>query len=271
MATPSDTLPVVGLHGAPRSGTTWLGEIFNSVPSAAYRYQPFFAYAFRARVDAARSAEDLEGILRDILATEDDFILQRGERRLAASGTAFAKAAPTHLVYKEVRYHQLLPRLLELPRFRGVGIIRNPLEVLNSWRHAPREFDPAWSFEAEWRRAERKNAGKPEEHYGYEGWKRAARQFEACRDAAPDRFRIARYADILADPETEIAGLLAFAGLPMTEQTAEFIARSTSTHQDDPYGVFRDHRERRAGEPLLKAIVDEVVADVEACGLAGYL
>lgn len=271
MGFPSDALPVIGLHGAPRSGTTWLGELFNSAPSAAYRYQPFFAHAFRPRVDAARGAGDLDGILRDILSTEDDFILQRGERRLAASGPAFTKTTPSHLVYKEVRYHHLLPSLLELPRFRAVGIVRSPLEVLSSWRRAPREFDPSWRFETEWRDAALKNAGKREEYYGYEGWKRATRQFEVCRKTAPERFRIVRYADILARPETEIAGLLAFAGLPMTAQTAEFIVRSTSTHQDDPYGVFRDHADRRPSEPLPKPIVEEILEDLEACDLAGYL
>ncbi len=40
-------LPIIGLHGAPRSGTTWIGQIFNSAPQVAFRFQPFFAHAFR--------------------------------------------------------------------------------------------------------------------------------------------------------------------------------------------------------------------------------
>ena len=44
-------LPVAGIHGAPRSGTTWLGQLFNSHPAVKYCYQPFFSHAFRGRAD----------------------------------------------------------------------------------------------------------------------------------------------------------------------------------------------------------------------------
>ena len=263
-------LPVIGLHGAPRSGTTWIGQIFNSAPEVAFRFQPFFAYAFRPRVDAAASSGDLDQILKDIAATDDDFILQRSGGRMADDGLAFAKSQATQVVYKEARYHHLLPTLMDIPRFKGVGIIRDPLEVLSSWRRAPREFDPAWDFGAEWREAGLKNAGRIEEFFGYEGWKRAALIFRAMAQRYPDRFRILRYGDLTADPVGVVRELFGFLGLAITDQTPTFLARSTSRDDGDTYGVFRD-LSRRAAPDLPAEVRAAVLDDVTRCDLATYL
>lgn len=262
-------LPVIGLHGAPRSGTTWIGQIFNSAPEVAFRFQPFFAHAFRARVDAATSAGDLDQILRDIAVTEDDFILQRGRPNLDGD-LAFAKSRASVTVYKEARYHHLLPTLMEIPRFRGVGIIRDPLEALSSWRNAPREFDPTWDFGTEWREARLKNAGRIEEFFGYEGWKRAALIFQDLAAKHPDRFRILRYGDLTADPVGVVGALFGFLGVAMTEQTVTFLRRSTSRDDGDTYGVFRD-LSRRAAPDLPDAVRQAVLEDVARCDLATYL
>lgn len=232
-------LPILGIHGAPRSGTTWLGQIFNASPQTAFRYQPFFAHAFRARVDAARTPEALEAILDEIAVTEDEFILQRGSAALARETLEFPKREITRLVYKEVRYHNLLPLLLQIPRLRGVGIVRNPLDVLASWVRAPREFRPEWRLADEWRFAPSKNQGRPAEFYGYARWKAAALLFERLQAADPARFRIVSYEALVGDPVGESAALFAFAGLPMCDQVEAFLARSTSFEDGDPYGVLR--------------------------------
>lgn len=261
-------LPVIGLHGAPRSGTTWIGQIFNSAREVAFRFQPFFAHAFRSRVDVATSAADLDQILRDIAATHDDFVLQR-ERR-ADGDLAFAKLEPSQVVYKEARYHHLLPTLMQIPRFKGVGIIRDPLEALSSWRAAPREFDPAWDFGAEWREAGLKNGGRIEEFFGYEGWKRAALIFQDMAASYPDRFRILRYGDLTADPVGVVTDLFGFLGLAMSDQTRTFLARSTSRDDGDTYGVFRD-LSRRTAPDLPPEVRRAVLDDVARCDLATYL
>lgn len=262
-------LPVIGLHGAPRSGTTWIGQIFNSAPEVAFRFQPFFAHAFRPRVDAAASAGDLDQILKDIAASDDDFILQRGGQA-PDNDLVFAKSPPAQVVYKEARYHHLLPTLMDILRFKGVGIIRDPLEVLSSWKNAPREFDPAWDFGAEWREAGLKNGGRIEEFFGYEGWKRAALIFQAMTARDPDRFRILRYGDLVADPVGVVTELFGFLGLAMTEQTQAFLSRSTSRDDGDTYGVFRD-LSRRAAPDLPAEVRTAVLDDVARCDLATYL
>lgn len=263
-------LPVIGLHGAPRSGTTWIAQIFNSAPEVAFRFQPFFAYAFRPRVDAARTPEDLDAVLRDIAVTEDDFILQRGERRLAERELAFEKAAPQRLAYKEVRYHHLLPMLMRIPRFTGVGIVRNPFDVLSSWANAPREFDAGWDFAAEWRWAGAKNGGRVEEFYGYEGWKRAARTFEQMAAEHPGRFHILDYDAVVRDPAAEMAALFERLGLSFGAQTQAFIKSSTSTPDSDPYGVFRSGPARPVDPRITSEIRAWILDDLRDGGLARY-
>ena len=58
---------IIAIHGAPRSGTSWLGQLFNSSPQVAYRYQPFFSYAFRGRIDTGSDVASLRGFFADLL------------------------------------------------------------------------------------------------------------------------------------------------------------------------------------------------------------
>jgi hypothetical protein len=263
-------LPVVGLHGAPRSGTSWIGELFNAAPEVAYRFQPFFAYAFRPRVDAARTPEDLDRILDAIAATDDDFVLQRRPDRLADPELAFAKTQATRLVYKEARYHQLLPMLMKIPRFRGVGIVRSPFAVLDSWVAAPKEFDPGWDFAAEWRHAPSKNGGRAEEFFGYEGWKRAMLIFLRLAGEYPERFRLLHYERLVADPAGEIAPLFDWLGLALSPQVADFLARARGRDDGDPYGVFRSGGPRPASGAITPEIRAAILDDLRASGLEAF-
>ena len=40
----------IAIHSVPRSGSTWLGQIFNSSSLVIYKYQPLFSYAFKGRL-----------------------------------------------------------------------------------------------------------------------------------------------------------------------------------------------------------------------------
>jgi hypothetical protein len=72
----SGGFPIVGIHGAPRSGTSWLGQLFNSSEHVAYRYQPFFSYAFKERLSVRSGALEIQRFFDDLRNTEDDFVLQ---------------------------------------------------------------------------------------------------------------------------------------------------------------------------------------------------
>ncbi len=233
-------LPVAGIHGAPRSGTTWLGQLFNSHPAVKYCYQPFFSHAFRGRADLSTDAAALRALFRDMRASDDPFVNQAGDASLSRRTPAFAKQAPTHLLYKEVRFHDLLPHFLDaLPEFKGIGVVRDPRFVLASWFKAPREFDPAWSRAAEWRDAPLKNQGLHENWYGFTRWAALANLFLGLQASHADRFMLVRYEWLVADPTAAMQELFAFCGLDMHPQTLEFVHESSTIGDDDPYGVYR--------------------------------
>jgi len=238
---------IVGIHGAPRSGTSWLGQLFNSHEQVAYRFQPFFSYAFRGRLTAHSDSDDMRRFFDDLLATDDAFVTQYGDARLAHEMPTFAKATATHLAYKEVRFHDLMePILATLPQARLIGIVRDPLQVIESWFGAPREFRHEWSIMSEWRAAPRKNAGLQENWYGFDRWKALARLFLDLEQRYPERFMIARYGDLVGDTFNWMERLFSFAGLSSTRQTTQFIQDSTSRDDEDPYGVYR------AGKPAIR-------------------
>lgn len=262
---------VVAIHGAPRSGTSWLGQLFNSNEHVAYRYQPFFSHAFRDRVDEHTDAAGLRAFFLDLIASEDGFLRQAGAHRLATSTPVFAKSAITHLVYKEVRFHHLLPHLMDsLGGLKAVGLVRDPRAVLASWACAPREFDPAWSLSREWRNAPSKNAGLRENWYGYERWKQLAQLFLTLSAAHPERFMLMRYEELSDSPEAAVRRLFDFSGLTLTPQADRFIADSTSRDDGEPYGVFRPrglHSPRR----LPDAIGREIAQDLSGTALSLFL
>ncbi|HET9034261.1 MAG TPA: sulfotransferase [Dokdonella sp.] len=256
---------IVGIHGAPRSGTSWLGQLFNSNEHVAYRYQPFFAHSFRERVNSHTDSAGLQAFFTDLLESRDEFLLQTGEKKLARSTPSFKKSNITHLVYKEVRFHHLLPHLLEsMPNMKAIGIVRDPRDVLASWANAPREFDPMWSLEREWRHAERKNAGREENWYGFERWKALARSLVELEKQWPDRCLLVRYEDLVKNPRDTLGLLFDFCGLASNEQVDDFIQDSTSRTDNEPYGVFRNHGEFGSTNGL-----DECIADLIADELRG--
>lgn len=263
---------VVGIHGAPRSGTSWLGQLFNSSDQVAYRYQPFFSHAFRGRIDEHSDSRDVENFMLDLLASEDAFVLQTGKGNIAARELRFEKGDVTHLVYKEVRFHHLLPVLLDsMPTSRYIGIVRDPRAVLASWFHAPREFSSEWSPSREWRTAARKNNGLEENWYGFERWRELARLFLELEQSHPGRFRVVRYEHLVREPLDTVRSLFEFCGLPLRGQTERFIQASTTSDDGDPYGVHRMPGRAR-DEIRLPAGVDRAIrSELEGTGLSGFL
>lgn len=263
----------VAIHGVPRSGTTWLGEIFNSSPRVIYKYQPLFSYAFKDFLGPDSARQEIDAFF-EALRTSEDAFLDRTEERARGMLATFTKEEPTHVVYKEVRYHHILHNLLRrAPDVRLVACVRNPLSVINSWLRAPREFrsDLGWQAHEEWREAPKKNLDRPEEFNGYERWKEATRIFLDLGHRYPERVRVVEYRELLADPEREVARLFGFCSLPVGEQTRVFLDRSTSESHPDAYSVFRaGQSDEKWQAELDPAIADEILADLAGTPLARF-
>lgn len=267
------SVQLIAIHGAPRSGTSWLGQLFNSSESVQFRYQPLFSYAFKDFLSPDSDARRIDEFAEALLRCDDDFVLQRNAASLSGYSLDFEKTACTHLVYKEVRHHDILPSILErCPSARGIGIIRDPRAVIQSWMRAPREFAKEWNIREEWRFAPRKNAGHPENWYGLARWIELSRLLMNLESDHPDRFRIVCYEDLVEDPHKTLQELFRFCGLGMTPQVTAFIERSRTQEDGQPYGVLRRGRTSTPSFTFLPAdLVTAIEEETRASGLGRFI
>lgn len=264
----------IAIHGVPRSGTSWLGEIFNSSPVVSYAYQPLFSYAYKDFLSGTSTRQEIDEFFFELLHSEDEFVQQK-IKRISGDMPNFIKGVATHIAYKEVRYANLLPSLLsESPDLMFCGIVRNPLSVINSWLSAPREFreDLGWVVEEEWRYAPKKNMDRPEEFNGYEKWKEAVQLFLRLKAEYIDRVFIVNYSDLLRDPLKQTRAFFDFFGLEFTSQTKNFLQESLTTDSSDAYSVYRHNQTDRKWESELDpCISQEIIADLKGTPLERYL
>lgn len=264
----------VALHGVPRSGTTWVGEILNSSPYTVYCFQPLFSYVLKSYLTPTSSVEEIDAFFARLLTIEDEFICQRSKR---ASGILprFGKLEPTHVIYKEVRYINILPNLMERAKdVLLIGLIRNPLSVVNSWLRAPKEFraDLGWDALEEWRCAPKKNLGRPEEFNGFEKWKEAAHLFHDLARQYPCRVRILRYSDVISAPLAVTKSLFEAISLSFTSDVERFLEDSCSITNPDPYSVYRQQqRDDKWKQELDPGIVASIVKDLKDTELWSYI
>jgi sulfotransferase family protein len=263
----------IAIHSVPRSGSTWLGEVFNSSCTSKYCYQPIFSYALKDFLAENSTKERIDEFFRLCAETKDDFICQTDKRKAGILPCFEKKGRISHVVYKEVRYINVLENLLRKDgNVRLICLIRNPLAVLASWFAAPKEFNPNWSKSTEWFLASSKNRNRSEEFYGFKRWVDASRIFHLLHEQYPGRVMIVRYADLLLEPASTIGQIFEFASLQRDEQTDRFTRDSRSTDVDDSYSVFRSNpSDERWKDTLDHDIVAAVRHYLKGDPLAVYL
>ena len=264
---------IIFIHGVPRSGTSWLGQIFNSSPFVSYRFQPLFSYAFKGALNANSSLEEINSFLNKLSNTEDPFILQKTNAS-GNSETNFKKESlPTHLVIKEVRYHYIIENLLiKLPHVKIIGIVRNPCACINSWLNTPKEFYPEWDKHAEWRNGQSKNNGRPEEYFGFEKWKEMATKFLYFSRKYPENFKLVHYEALNANTYETVNELFKFCKLSSSQQTIDFIDHSKKIEGLGPYSVLRKSKNIDTWQTELDpTIMDAIVKDIENTELSQFL
>jgi hypothetical protein len=258
---------VVAIAGMPRSGTSWLGAIFDSSPDVIYRFQPIFSYAHKDAVDELSDEPTFRRFFADIYRSDDPFVTLAEQRAAGTYPTFEKRPDPAWLVFKNVRYHHLLKPLLErVDDIKAVAIVRHPCGSINSWLRSPREFPAEADPSSEWRHGRTKKAGRREEFWGFDDWKTVTRLHVNLAEQEPERFLIVRYERLVADPLAETSRVFGACGLQLEEQTHSFLARCHEIHRDDPYAVFKspevaDRWRHELDADIRDVILAEVASD----------
>jgi hypothetical protein len=250
----------IAIFGVPRSGTSWLSQIFNSHPNVAMRFQPLFSYGHKGRLTERSSNKDIDSFFHEILNSVDPFVLMKTKTH--QNYPTFIKNEITHIVFKETRYINLVENILKNSNdCRIIGIVRNPLANLASWIKAPKEFDTTWDIFNEWRYAPSKNQGKPEEFYGFEKWKEVVTNFIQYEKNFPKNFLLVKYSDLNKNALQSVRRLFDFSELKLDKQVEQFIVESQSRHDPDPYSVYHANASDLAWKNVLPSIISESIIE----------
>lgn len=252
---------VIGIFGVPRSGTSWLGQIFNSSPETRFAFQPISTEVFRDKINVRNSGEEMWSYLQEIYESQEDFLTQQDQKE---KGKRFEfnkeRNRPDTFVFKEAMYLYLIPHFLrKISDMKIVLLLRNPYDVLRSWYNAPKEFYPEWDIREEWLFAQRKNWFLPERYYGYHRWKESILLANQMSKEFPDRVYIIRYEDLDADPFKYAEDLYNFCELKWQNQTKKFIQESRSRTETDPYSIYRNPLERK---DMLRELPEEIIEKI---------
>jgi len=233
----------IAIHSAPRSGSSWIGQIFNSSPKTCFRFQPLFSYAFKSFLNEKSSQEDILDFFAKIAESDDDFLLQKDKIKSGEYPSFSKEDEFTHIVYKEVRYHNIIKNMLTKDNeLKVIGLIRSPFAVIDSFLRSPREFrkDQGWREQEEWRYAMKKNLNKSEEFFGYEKWKEVYFNFKELEKEFDERFCMVYYEDLIKDTFNEVERIFNFCNLEVNRQTIKFLNDSKSSEKKSVYSVFRN-------------------------------
>ncbi len=266
----SDPIWIVGM---PRSGTTWLAQMFGAHPDVLLKYDPLFSYAFSGAVDASSSPDDWHHLFDDVRTTSDPYMDQQRPKEEGLVPTfEHGNADPHLLVMKSNRRHHLLASAIE----RGVAmrlllLVRDPIETIGSWLANPTEFPAGADPATEWRSgACRKTSDH--EYWGFDDWKRVTELHLDLADRFPEAVRLVSYADLDADPATALAGCFDWAGLAPDPQVEAFLDESRTAHNDHPRSVYRNPNRPRSGHDRLPAGAAEAIRrDLAQSRLARFL
>lgn len=265
---------IINIHGVPRSGTSWLGQILESVPNVKHKWQPLYSNTFKNTITSDSSKKEIYSFYDAVYRIEDDYLDRSKQRDLGLYPKWEHKTKnPDVLVVKQTSNHFLLEKMLSnLDNFKAVAIIRNPCGVLNSFKNSPSEFEPNWNFKEEWKKAPKKNQGKPENYFGFEKWIEAVKLFEKNQEKHPEKLVLVRYEDLLSNPVLATRKLFDFLGLEYTSQTQNFIDESTSKNIDNIWSVYKGKKDGKEFEKDMEpTIIEEIYNLTRQNGLEKYL
>lgn len=254
---------IICIHGVPRSGTSYLGQILDSHPKVRYKFQPLFSDTFKSELDSLVSGDKVEEFFGRVYSTSDDFLDRTLEKRIG-SYPSFEKNMQSQnvLVVKHVRHHDFMPQFLKCSKVKLVIIVRNPCGVLSSWSNAPKEFRvDDGDFLKEWRQAEKRNSVGRGEYFGYIKWKEFTSLALEIKGLYPGRVHIVKYEDLVNNTFKEVSALYEFLNLDVSDSTRNFIKASKARYDENPYSVFKGDKNVLDWKATLNPQIEQEIVD----------
>ena len=262
---------VIYIGGVARSGTSWIGQIFNSSPIIRFRFQPMFSYEFRGRIDEDSSSDEYQKFYEDLFNTESDFLNQK-DKVDKGLYPRFDKKNEIILAFKENRFQSFIePMLRKSNNLFFVGIIRNPCATLYSWSQNEKEFPPGSEIMNEWRCANCKNKGN-EDYFGYYKWKEVANLYLDLEQKYRDRVYIIHYDRFIKNVEEEVEKIFERIQIPLTNQTMDFLVKSQKGLDNNYYSVYKGKTDSQKWQTEFpQYITDQIEADLKGTRLEPFL
>ena len=261
------------IAGMPRSGTTWLSQIFASSPDVRLKFCPLFSYEFKNLLDEDSSSEDWEKLFFDVYRTHSEYLDQEYLRKQGLVPTfSDKKENPCNLFIKSTRFHNLIPHILKLNiGIRFVHLVRNPCATIHSWLTNPNEFPSHANPVEEWRHGECRKTG-PGEYWGFNDWVDVTSQALQLEAIYPDQFKILRYENLVENTHNCVEEMFRYFGIPLLEQTENFIKLSHRVHDANKRSVFKDPKQCDSWKTELDPlIVSECMRELKNTDLEQFL
>tara|TARA_R110001592_G_scaffold363300_1_gene683442 strand:- start:25260 stop:26090 length:831 start_codon:yes stop_codon:yes gene_type:complete len=260
----SDKIQIGWISGMPRSGTTWLAQIFASSPDVRLKYCPLFSYKFKNALDESSTSEQWINLLTKVYQTNSEFLDQDHLRKHGLVPFFEEKHKhPQHLIIKSNRFHNLTPHIMKSnDQIRFIHIVRHPCATIHSWLTNTSEFPSHADPMKEWRMGKCRKMG-PGEYWGFDDWKKVTLEALRLSKQYPDRYKIIRYENLVKNTESLTRELFDFFQLPYENQSDEFIKLSHSRHDDHKHSVFKDPNlkdkwEKMLDPTIISACLDEI-------------
>tara|TARA_B110001469_G_scaffold117373_1_gene123299 strand:- start:16518 stop:17354 length:837 start_codon:yes stop_codon:yes gene_type:complete len=233
---------IVWLNGMPRSGTSWLSQIFDSHPSVAFRLSPLFSYRFKNQVDSGSSLCEWRKFFEEVYKASDDGFINQTDKREAGFYPTFERKDCNRntLVIKDTRYHNLTSSVLEMfPDIRFIHIVRHPCAAINSWLRAPREFPQNLNPLEQWRSGACRKTSK-EEFWGFDDWVELTKRYLDFEVEFPQQVKVISYDKLVRSPVAVVREMFDFVGMIIPQQTLDFLKISQESNVDSEYAVFKN-------------------------------
>lgn len=253
-------IPTIFIIGVPRSGTSWLGQIFKSSESVNYKFQPFFSYEFKDLINEDSDTDEIKYLLKKISESDSIFLNQTDKQ----NNFIYPKFENSNylnstLVIKENKYQSLTVSILrKIKNVRMIALVRHPCAVLYSWMKIPSEFPSGSNIILEWRYARCKNKG-PEDCFGFDMWKKSALNYLDLQKRYPKRFKVVGYTNLIQEPNKIICELFDFGRLNFNDSVKKFITQSRSQSVDNPYAVYK---KRLKDDSWIGNLPDEIIDQI---------